>query len=74
MPVHLFAHGQRRGRSVVAETPAPPPSRTFRIFVSSTFSDMIAERSALQERVFPRLRALCEAHGCRFRQSISVGA
>jgi hypothetical protein len=25
--------------------------RTFRIFVSSTFSDLVAERSALQERV-----------------------
>ena len=31
-------------------------SRTFRIFVSSTFSDLVAERNALQERVFPRLR------------------
>lgn len=42
-------------------------SRTFRIFVSSTFSDLTAERNALQERVFPRLRNLCEAHGCRFQ-------
>jgi len=33
-------------------------SRTFRVFVSSTFSDLKAERNALQERVFPRLRAL----------------
>ena len=30
-------------------------SRTFRIFVSSTFSDLKAERNALQEKVFPRL-------------------
>jgi hypothetical protein len=28
-------------------------SRSFRIFVSSTFSDLKAERNALQERVFP---------------------
>ena len=42
-------------------------SRTFRVFVSSTFSDMKAERSALQEQVFPRLRELCEAHGTRFQ-------
>jgi len=33
-------------------------ARTFRVFVSSTFSDLKAERNALQERVFPRLRAL----------------
>jgi hypothetical protein len=37
---------------------------TFRTFVSSTFSDLIAERNALQERVFPRLRDLC--HGLDF--------
>jgi len=40
---------------------------TFRIFVSSTFSDLVAERNALQEHVFPRLRELCERHGCRFQ-------
>jgi WD40 repeat protein len=42
-------------------------SRTFRIFLSSTFSDMKAERNALQELVFPRLRDLATAHGCRFQ-------
>ena len=45
----------------------PQPSRTFRVFVSSTFSDLKAERNALQERVFPRLRELCAAHGARFQ-------
>ncbi len=44
-----------------------PTSRTFRIFVSSTFSDLKAERNALQERVFPELRKLCEQHGARFQ-------
>jgi hypothetical protein len=44
----------------------PQASRTFRIFVSSTFSDMKAERNALQEHVFPRLRELCMQHGTRF--------
>jgi WD40 repeat protein len=44
-----------------------PISRTFRVFVSSTFSDLIVERNALQERVFPRLRELAMAHGCRFQ-------
>ncbi len=45
----------------------PQTSRTFRIFVSSTFSDLKAERNALQEHVFPRLRELCQRHGCRFQ-------
>ena len=42
-------------------------ARTFRIFVSSTFSDLKAERDALQALVFPRLRDLCARHGCRFQ-------
>jgi len=42
-------------------------SRTFRIFVSSTFTDMKTERNALQEKVFRRLRDLATAHGCRFQ-------
>ena len=45
----------------------PQASRTFRIFVSSTFSDMKAERNELQENVFPRLRELCTQHGTRFQ-------
>jgi NACHT domain- and WD repeat-containing protein len=43
------------------------PSRTFRIFVSSTFSDLKAERDALQRFVFPRLRELCAGRGGRFQ-------
>ncbi len=41
--------------------------QTFRVFVSSTFSDLKAERDALQAHVFPRLRELCEKHGARFQ-------
>jgi len=41
--------------------------KTFRIFVSSTFSDLIEERNVLQEKVFPRLRELCQRYGCRFQ-------
>ncbi len=44
-----------------------PSSRTFRIFVSSTFDDLKEERNALQERVFPRLRDLCMRRGFRFQ-------
>jgi hypothetical protein len=42
-------------------------SRTFRVFVSSTFEDFKAERNALQEFVFPRLAELCEQRGARFQ-------
>jgi len=41
--------------------------QTFRVFVSSTFSDLKDERSALQERVFLRLRELCLQHGACFQ-------
>ena len=41
--------------------------RTFRVFVSSTFEDLKAERNKLHEAVFPRLRALCQKHGARFQ-------
>lgn len=42
-------------------------TKTFRVFVSSTFADFKAERDALQEKVFPRLRDLCEERGARFQ-------
>ena len=38
-------------------------TKTFRVFVSSTFSDLKAERNALQERVHPRLRNFCQQNG-----------
>lgn len=40
---------------------------TFRVFVSSTFSDLKAERNALQKNAFPRLRAYCQEKGARFQ-------
>ena len=36
----------------------PIATRTFRVFVSSTFEDLKAERDALQRDVFPKLRTL----------------
>jgi WD40 repeat protein len=45
----------------------PIATRTFRVFVSSTFEDLKAERDALQRDVFPKLRKLCEQHGARFQ-------
>ena len=45
----------------------PTATRTFRVFVSSTFEDLKAERDALQRDVFPKLRKLCEQNGARFQ-------
>lgn len=45
----------------------PVSSRTFRVFVSSTFSDLHAERDALHRKVFPALQEFCESRGCRFQ-------
>lgn len=42
-------------------------TKTFRVFVSSTFSDLKEERNALQKHVFPKLRELCMEHGFRFQ-------
>lgn len=45
----------------------PQPSKTFRVFVSSTFSDLKEERNALQREVFPKLHEICRQYGCRFQ-------
>jgi len=37
------------------------------VFVSSTFSDLVDERDALQRQVFPRLQQFCETRGCGFQ-------
>ena len=42
-------------------------SRTFRVFVSSTFDDLKIERDALQEKVFPKLKTLCEKKHFNFQ-------
>jgi WD40 repeat protein len=45
----------------------PVATRTFRVFVSSTFEDLIEERNALQRDVFPALSKLCKTHGAQFQ-------
>jgi NACHT domain- and WD repeat-containing protein len=42
-------------------------TQVFRVFISSTFSDMAQERDALQRHVYPRLRELCDQYGARFQ-------
>ena len=43
--------------------PIDERSRTIRVFISSTFRDMQAEREELVKRVFPELRRRCEERG-----------
>lgn len=45
----------------------PLASRTIRLFVSSTFNDLKAERNALQAEVFPRLHRHCLERGWSFQ-------
>jgi NACHT domain- and WD repeat-containing protein len=56
--------------AVQAETVAAPAgrTRTFRLFVSSTFDDFAQERDALRRRVWPRLRDDCRRRGARFQE------
>jgi hypothetical protein len=41
--------------------------KTFRLFLSSTFNDLRAERDILQERVFPKFREYCQKYGFTFQ-------
>lgn len=43
------------------------PSRIFRLFVSSTFSDFIEEREWLRKEVFPKLEKYCAGKGASFQ-------
>lgn len=47
--------------------PDPAPL-AIRVFISSTFADMQAEREELVKRVFPELRDLCEERGVTFTE------
>jgi len=47
---------------------AQAQQRVIRVFVSSTFRDMHAERDELIKRVFPQLRKLCEQRGVTFSE------
>lgn len=45
----------------------PQQTEIFRVFVSSTFTDMKEERRILQKEVFPKLEKYCEDHGAKFQ-------
>jgi len=51
------------GREVASTRRGP----LFRVFVSSTFADLAAERDALRHEVFPRLVELCASRGASFQ-------
>ena len=42
-------------------------NKTFRLFISSTFSDFMREREVLQTEVFPELEKYCTSHGYQFQ-------
>ncbi len=42
-------------------------SKTFRVFISSTFNDLKIERDVLQNEVFPEIQEYCESKGYRFQ-------
>ena len=52
---------------MAAKSPSPD-ERTIRVFVSSTFRDMAAERDVLVKRVFPEIRSMCEERGVAFSE------
>jgi hypothetical protein len=45
----------------------PQQTRIFRVFVSSTFTDMKEERRILQKKVFPKLEAFCDRNNAKFQ-------
>jgi hypothetical protein len=45
----------------------PQQTKIFRVFVSSTFTDMVEERRKLQRDVFPKLEQFCNEKGAKFQ-------
>jgi len=41
-------------------------NKTFRLFISSTFSDLQEERNILQNEVFPYIKTFCKSYGYNF--------
>src|SRR2546430_15912770 len=48
---------------MLGQSEQPQERRHIRVFISSTFRDMHAEREELVKQVFPELRRLCEVRG-----------
>nr|KAF6481332.1 NACHT and WD repeat domain containing 1 [Molossus molossus] len=67
MSVGLLSPGTRR-RLLQGQAGAlpEPPSSSVAIFISSTVSDMDAEREALQSTAYPEVQSFCQKHGLMF--------
>ncbi len=71
-PFLALAQEAERRRDGKGEAPASPGADPkaelgeIRVFVSSTFRDMEAERDLLLREVFPQLRAICEGRGVQW--------
>lgn len=50
-----------------SQTTTPRLRSVIRVFVSSTFSDMKHERSALAAEVYPKLEKHCQKNGFQFQ-------
>lgn len=71
-PVEPEPSSPVEGPAPTSETLEPPlvptgRTRTFRVFVSSTFEDFAVERNVLRSQVWPGLRDLCRHYGARFQ-------
>ena len=53
--------------NIKSNIPMPQQTKIFRVFISSTFTDMQIERSILQRDAFPRLEKFCEERGAKFQ-------
>lgn len=51
-----------------SNTPDPRTDRRIRVFISSTFRNMQAERELLVKKVFPELRRLCSERFVTFTE------
>src|SRR5258706_14579923 len=48
--------------------PSNATRKEFRLFVSSTFRDLMPEREQLVKKVFPRIRKECRSRGVEFTE------
>ncbi len=54
--------------SLLRSTPPVLKTSELRLFVSSTFRDLMPEREQLVKKVFPQIRALCRERGVEFTE------
>ncbi|XP_068711765.1 NACHT domain- and WD repeat-containing protein 1-like isoform X2 [Montipora foliosa] len=68
--LHQFPELAARYRKVMCgdlEQRLTTKAKIIRVFTSSTFTDMAAERNALMERIYPRLKVFAQQEGYEFQ-------